>query len=224
MFLWYLFNVVVLMYCSFFWVNMGLSKFFVFMDLEFLWLLVFIMVWILLMNKMICLLELVIFFIIDCSFFLNFFWYLVLVIKLFIFREINCWFFNDFGMLLLIICWVKFLAIVVLFIFGLLIRIGLFLECWESIWIIWWIFLFWLIIGFSLFWWVCFVRFCLYLFNVLYFFFWFGFVIFWEFWIVLMVNFKFWGLRLNVWRVLCFIWLFFVNFISKCLMEMNLFF
>lgn len=101
--------------------------------LELLFLLEFVLIIVcnLLINRIIWLLEWVIFCKIDLRCFLNFFLNLVFVMRLFILRLISWCFLRDFGILLLIICWVKFFVIVVFFIFGFLISIGLFFVWWD---------------------------------------------------------------------------------------------
>lgn len=160
---WYLFKVVVLMLWSLLWVKVGFNILVVFM--VFLFLLVLIKVWILLINRMMLFLVLIILLIIDFRCFLNLFLYLVLVISVFIFNEKICLFFKLLGILFWMIWCVKFLIMVVLLVFGLLIKIGLFLVWWFNICNILCIFLLCLIIGLSFLLWVVLFKLMVYLFK-----------------------------------------------------------
>lgn len=186
-------------------------------------LLVLIKVCILLMNRMMLLVVVFIFERIDFRCFLNLLWYLVLVISVFMLRVSSCLFFRDLGIFLFMIWSVKFFVIVVLLMFGLLIRIGLFLVWCESIWIVWWIFLLWLIIGLSFLFWVILVRFWVYFFSVLY---WFFVVVelvvwFWCNWLI--VLFSVFGVILWCFKSLLVLFLLFMVSVNKrCLIVIKL--
>lgn len=95
------------------------------------------------------------------------------------FSIIKCLFCIFLGIFWLIIFWVNFFVIVVFLIFGLLIKIGLFLVWWFKIWIKWWILVLWLIIGFKFCFCVNLVKFFVKEFNVGVFC---GVFLFWLFW------------------------------------------
>lgn len=148
--------VVVVIVCNLLCVSVGLSRFVVLVLLVVLF--VLINVCVLLMKSRIGLGEdwilLMMFF--RCC--LNFFFILVLVCSSFKLSVRMCMLWIMFGMFVLVMCSVRFLMSVVLLMFGLLMRIGLFL-CWcVSMLIICWILWLWLNIGLIVLCWVLLVR------------------------------------------------------------------
>jgi len=122
--LWYSSSVVVLIVCSSLCASIGFSMFVV--SMVFSVALVLMMVCSSSMKRMIFFSLEVIFFRIVLSFFLNSLWYFVLVRSELMFSSKICLSLRLLGMLLCTMCCVRFLMIVVLSIFGLSIRIGLF--------------------------------------------------------------------------------------------------
>lgn len=130
------------------------------------------------------------------------------------------------GILWLMICWVRFLIIVVFLIFGLLIRMGLFFVCWDRIWMIWCIFFLWLMIGLIFLFFVIVVMLMVNLVKFLFFFFVFVVLlficfVFWMVWIVFWMSFGF-----GILVFLSVVWMvnLFVSVVMKWLMLMNEFF
>lgn len=85
------------------------------------------------MNNKMCFLFFLILFNIVCRCFLNLLWNFVFVMSVFIFNVKIVLFFNFLGIFFFMICCVSFLMIVVLLIFGFLIKIGLFFVLCERI-------------------------------------------------------------------------------------------
>lgn len=132
--LWNFWKVVELMQWILFEDKIGLSRLEVFIILLDV-VLVLMMVWILLMNSIVCgclcnLLSKVL----KC--FLKLLWYFVFVSKVFRLREQIMLLVSRFGIWLLMMCLVSFLVMVVLLIFVLFISSGLFLCWWVRICVI----------------------------------------------------------------------------------------
>lgn len=177
----------------------------------------------LLMKRMICFFELEIFLRMVFRWFLNLLWNFVFVIKVFMLSVIMWWFESLCGMLLWWICSVSFFVMVVFLILGWLMRIGLFLVCWERIWIICWIFLLCLIIGLSLLVLVSLMRLILYFLSVWSFIFGFWFVIWLEFLSFIIVVCKLVLLMLYS-LIKCFVGEFILRSVMRrCFVEMYLF-